>query len=97
MKYINTNKLNDTQYEFLSNLVIDLAIVDKAGVETEFEVGQLKEDEDGVIYAPTAVHEFVDVSPMHGMGAQFEQFESTAFGTTAEFVHHLSSSACFFS
>jgi hypothetical protein len=75
MKYINTNKLDDTQYEFLSNLVIDLAIVDKAGVETEFEVGQLKEDEDGVIYAPTEVHEFVDVSPMHGMGAQFEQFE----------------------
>lgn len=63
MKYINTNKLDDTQYEFLSNLVIDLAIVDKAGVETEFEIGQLKEDEDGIIYAPTSVHEFLDVSP----------------------------------
>lgn len=61
MKYINTNKLDDTQYEFLSNLIIDLAIVDKAGVETEFEIGQLKEDEDGVIYAPTKVYEFIDV------------------------------------
>ena len=71
MKYINTNKLNDTEYEFLSNLVIDLAIVDKAGVETEFEVGQLKEDEDGVIYAPTQVYDFIDVSPTH-----FGGFES---------------------
>lgn len=60
MKYINTNKLDDTQYEFLSNLVIDLAI-EKDGVKTEFEVGQLKEDEDGVIYAPTKVYEFIDV------------------------------------
>lgn len=62
MKYINTNKLDDTQYEFLSNLIVDLAIVDKAGVETEFEIGQLKEDEDGVIYAPTEVFEFVELS-----------------------------------
>lgn len=63
MKYININKLDDTQYEFLSNLIIDLAIVDKAGVETEFEIGELKEDDDGVIYAPTQVHEFVEVAP----------------------------------
>lgn len=75
MKYININKLDDTQYEFLSNLIIDLAIVDKAGVETEFEIGQLKEDEDGVIYAPTQVHVFVEVAPMFGMGKQFNQFE----------------------
>lgn len=70
MKYINTNKLDDTQYEFLSNLVIDLAIVDKAGVETEFEIGQLKEDEDGVIYAPTSIYECVDLSP-----SEFGKFE----------------------
>lgn len=66
MKYINTNKLDDTQYEFLSNLIIDLVIVDKAGVETEFEIGQLKEDEDGVIYAPTEVKDFVSISSHFG-------------------------------
>lgn len=77
MKYINTNKLDDTQYEFLSNLVTEnLGIVDeRTGLVTEIELGQLKEDEDGVIYVPTEVKEFVDVSPMHGMGAQFPQFE----------------------
>lgn len=73
MKYINTNKLDDTQYEFLSNLVIDLAIVDK-GVTTEFEVEQLKEDEDGVIYAPTAVHEYVDLSSKPAK-YEFEMFQ----------------------
>lgn len=74
MKYINTNKLDDTQYEFLSNLVIDLAIVDK-GVKTEFEVEQLKEDEDGVIYAPTEIYEYVDLSSKPA-NYEFEMFQT---------------------
>jgi len=63
MKYINTNKLDDTQYEFLSNLVTEnLGIVDdRTGIVTEIEIGQLKEDDNGVIYAPTQALEFVDV------------------------------------
>jgi len=74
MKYINTNKLDDTQYEFLSNLVIDLAI-EKDGVKTEFEVEQLKEDEDGVIYAPTEIYEYVDLSSKPA-NYEFEMFQT---------------------
>lgn len=74
MKYINTNKLDDTQYEFLSNLVIDLAIVDK-GVKTEFEVEQLKEDENGVVYAPTEIYEYVDLSSKPA-NYEFEMFQT---------------------
>jgi hypothetical protein len=74
MKYINTNKLDDTQYEFLSNLVIDLAI-EKDGVKTEFEVEQLKEDEDGVVYAPTEIYEYVDLSSKPA-NYEFEMFQT---------------------
>ena len=71
MKYININKLDDTQYEFLSNLVIDLAI-EKDGVKTEFEVEQLKEDEDGVVYA---IYEYVDLSSKPA-NYEFEMFQT---------------------
>lgn len=74
MKYINTNKLDDIQYEFLSNLVIDLAI-EKDGVKTEFEVEQLKEDEDGVVYAPTEIYEYVDLSSKPA-NYEFEMFQT---------------------
>jgi fructose/tagatose bisphosphate aldolase len=79
MKYINTIKLNnldDTKYEFLSNLCTEsLGIVDdKTGIVTEIEIGQLKEDEDGVIYAPTSVHEFVDLSSKPA-NYSFEMFQ----------------------
>lgn len=74
MKYININKLDDTQYEFLSNLVIDLAI-EKDGVKTEFEVEQLKEDEDGVVYAPTEIYEYVDLSSKPA-NYEFEMFQT---------------------
>ena len=74
MKYINTNKLDDTQYEFLSNLVIDLAI-EKDGVKTEFEVEQLKEDENGVVYAPTEIYEYVDLSSKPA-NYEFEMFQT---------------------
>lgn len=60
MKYINTKELSDEQYEDLSNLINDsLSIYDKAGVQIEYDVTDLKVDEDGKVYAPTSgyIHE----------------------------------------
>lgn len=59
MKYINTNKLTDGQYEDLSKIVSQIQIVDnevigeRNFVWREFTVEDLKEDSNQVIYAPT--------------------------------------------
>lgn len=77
MKYINTNKLDDTQYEFLSNLcseklgIVEVEFTSGDNLVQEVTIDDLKEDEDGVIYAPTESRHFVDVSPTH-----FGGFES---------------------
>lgn len=54
MKYINTKELSDEQYEDLSNLINDsLVVEDQFGLQVEYDVTDLKVDEDGKVYAPT--------------------------------------------
>ena len=65
MKYINIKELSNTDYKDLSNLINDsiaLTIEDKAGVRIEYDVADLKVDDDGVIYAPTNAHVFEETS-----------------------------------
>lgn len=55
MKYINTKDLTDDQYQDLSNLIENrLAIYDQMEMQAEYDVENLKVDEDGVVYAPTS-------------------------------------------
>lgn len=56
MKYINIKDLTDEQYEDLSNLINDrLSIYDQWDEQVDYDVTDLKVDENGVIYAPTKV------------------------------------------
>jgi len=55
MKYINVKDLTDEQYEDLSNLINDrLTIEDETGLEVEYDVTDLKVDENNEVYAPTS-------------------------------------------
>lgn len=54
MKYINTKELTDDQYQDLSNLIENrLVVCDQMEMQAEYDVENLKIDEDGVVYAPT--------------------------------------------
>lgn len=67
MKYINTDTLDDIQYELLSNFMNEYKLEYKDETEREMSIEDLKVDEHGEIFAPTEIYEFVDVSPMFGM------------------------------
>ena len=60
MKYINIKELDEVKYEALSNLI--RTIEDSSGVQIEYDVTDLKVDDDGVIYAPTNAHVFEETS-----------------------------------
>jgi len=60
MKYINIKELDEVKYEALSNLI--RTIEDSSGVQIEYDVTDLKMDDDGVIYAPTNAHVFEETS-----------------------------------
>ena len=63
MKYINTNKLADGQYEDLSDFIENrLSIYDQEEQLIEYGVADLMVDEVGIVYAPTEAKSWQEIS-----------------------------------
>lgn len=77
MKSIDTKSLTDEQYEDLSNLIENrLTIYDQMEMQADYDVSDLKVDDNEVIYAPTSAftYENADNSadvPPNGISEMF--------------------------
>jgi hypothetical protein len=71
MKYINTKELTDDQYQDLSNLIENrLVVCDQMEMQAEYDVENLKIDEDGVVYAPTTAFTYEESDNGENMPAE---------------------------